>query len=66
MPSAAADTEADANQLNRTSSRRWTSSSFRCALQTASRTTTSSISAIWSRRRKPRCFARRTSAEEPQ
>ena len=48
-----------------TCSRRWTSSSCRCAAPTASRTTTSSISATWSRRPRPRCCGRRTSAASP-
>ena len=46
----------------RRSSRRSTSSSCRCARPTVSRTTTSSTSAIWCRRPKPRCSAPRTSA----
>jgi DNA-directed RNA polymerase subunit alpha len=42
--------------------RRSTSSSCRCARPTASRTTTSSISATWCRRPRRRCCARRISA----
>jgi DNA-directed RNA polymerase alpha subunit len=45
----------------RPSSRRSTSSSFRCVRPTVSRTTISSISAISFRRPRPRCCARRTS-----
>jgi hypothetical protein len=46
-------------------SRRSTSSNCRCVRRTASRTTTSSISATWSRRPKPRCCVPRTSAASP-
>ena len=45
-----------------TCSRRWTSWSCRCAAPTASRTTTSSISATWCRRPRRRCSALRISA----
>ena len=54
--------DARPRRSTRPSSRRWTSWSCRCAPPTVSRTTTSSISATWCRRPRPRCCARRTSA----
>ena len=62
VPSAAPTDTGDTATINRFLLKKVTSSNCRFARPTASRTTTSSTSAIWSRRPKPRCCARRTSA----
>jgi DNA-directed RNA polymerase alpha subunit len=59
--SASAGGDETGSSSTRSCSRRWTSSSFRCARPTASRTTTSSTSATSSRRPRPRCCGRPTS-----